>query len=187
MFNWLRRFFKKFNSSEVSAPRRTSRPNGVQPASLSDTQFIFESVLVGASRGYFNSAYLLPGARRGLVHQIRASINHRECPTHRGSNSESTIHVFVEANAPIGFMWVLATENEGERELYLVAVSPGHRSKGIGKRLVSETISRFPSKTKFVSRLSQGSRAMLNLLTAMGFEETSSPGANTMSVSYVSS
>lgn len=187
MFNWLRRLFKKLGTNEAFAPRSTSRPDGVQPARLCDTQYIFESVLVGASRGYFNSAYLLPGARRGLVHQIRASINHRECPTHRGSISESTIHVFVEANAPIGFIWILATENEGERELYLVAVSPGHRSKGIGKRLVSETISRFPSKTKFVSRLDRGSQAMLRVLISMGFKETSSPGARTLSVSWVSS
>lgn len=179
MFNWFTRFF----SSRRSGPQR---PEGFQPATLLDEGFIFNSILAEAAHGHFSSDYRLPNMQRGLIHQIQTSIIQGVCPTHRSPISESSLYVVVKENTPVGFSWVVETDKRGEKELYLLAVSADHRVQGIGRTLVSETIARFPPKTKFIARLYQPSQVMWNMLIKMGFKRVASTAKSTKTLSYVS-
>lgn len=186
MFNWLTKLFKP-KPGTMPPLNTASRPDGFQPASLLDAQFIFDSILAEASCGHFSSDYLLPISHGGLVHQIQSSITQHICPTHRNSLSKSAIYIFLDSNCPAGFSWVVETEKCGEKELYLLAVLPNHRKKGIGKILIAETISQYPSKTKFIARLYQTSQSMLRMLVAMGFKRIPNRCKSTVCLSYVSS
>lgn len=179
MFNWLTKLF----SSRRSGPQR---PEGFQPATLLDESFIFHSILAEAAHGHFSSNYHLPNLQLGLIDQIQSSIIQGVCPTHRSPISESSFYVVVKENNPVGFSWVVETDKRGERELYLLAVSPEHRAQGIGRTLVSETIARFPPKTKFIARLYQPSQVMLKMLIKMGFKRVPSTAKSTKTLSYVS-
>ncbi len=187
MLNWLVKLLAKPKSKTAVLTKATSRSDGLQPATPSDTPFIFESVLTEASSGHFTSDYLLPISHRGLMHQIQSSITQRKCPTHRNTSSESSIYVFLDSNCPVGFSWVVETEKIGEKEIYLLAVLPSHRKKGIGRALVFETISQYPPKTKFIARLYPASQTMLLMLIAMGFKRAPNRGKSTVCLSYVSS
>jgi len=186
MFNWLTKLFIPKPGTMLSL-NTASRLDGFQPASLLDAQFILDSILAEASCGHFSSDYLLPISHSGLVHQIQSSITQRICPTHRNSLSKSAIYIFLDSNCPVGFSWVVETEKSGEKELYLLAVLPKHRKKGIGKILISETISQYPPKTKFIARLFPASQMMLRMLIAMGFKRAPNRGKSTVCLSYVSS
>lgn len=187
MFSWLKKLFTKPRSSTVFLVEPVARPDGFQLASLADAQFIFNSILAEASRGHFNSDYLFSFSRDGLIHQIQSSITQRKSPMHRNSLSESEIYIYIDGNSPVGFSWVVEAEKHGEKEIYLLTVSPSHRNKGIGKILVSKTISQYPSKTKFIARLYQASQTMLKMLIAIGFKRAPSRGKSTVHLSYVSS
>ena len=193
MLNWLRNRFKKNTSgnSPVTNARNstinqsTVRNDGFQPAIFSDSEFIFEAILSGASDGHFTEGYLAKIAHKGLRHQIKSSILHRECITHRGQ-CKSDMYVFLENNCPVGFSWVVETDKNGEKELYALAVSPAQRKRGIGRSIAKQTIQAFPQKTKFLARLYQPSQVMLRLLISMGFKRSVKQGKTTVWLIYVS-
>ncbi len=177
MFSWLTKLFAKsqnnINIKPITALQSSNAPRsqGFQLAILSDTQFIFESILAEAANGHFNADYQLPETHAGLNHQICSSITSGKNPARHNVISQSAIYIFLDNDCPIGFSWVVETDVKGERELYLLVVSPSHRSKGIGKHLVSKTISHFPPKTKFIARLYSKSMLMSQMLIKMGFTE----------------
>ncbi|MBI3713341.1 MAG: GNAT family N-acetyltransferase [Burkholderiales bacterium] len=185
MINWFKRTFEQSSDLNRATAEEILRCDGFQEASSEDAQFIFDSILSEISNGHFSSNYLLPLAQRGLIHQIETSIQSRHSITHRGK-CESIIYIFLSGNCPIGFSWVVETEKTGERELYMLAVSPNHRNKGIGKALILHTIAQFPSKTKFFARLYFSSLIMLRTLRAMGFKRGIKQGKKTVWLSYVS-
>lgn len=195
MLTWIKKIFTKptlgtvLPANNSSSPEEFSalRPDGFQSATLSDTQFIFDSILEEASCGHFNSEYLLPRSRDGLIHQIESSITQGKCLTHSNAQLESKIYVFLDSNYPVGFSWVLEKNKTEKKELYLLAVMPKHRRTGIGNILVSETISRFPSKTKFTARVYLKSDNILKILIKIGFKRAMKLGKSTIiRLSYVS-
>lgn len=186
MLTWLKSKFNKNHPAGNCTVQKEFRRNGFQLADASDAQFVFDSIVLEASFGHFSPEYLYPMPQHGLQEQIRRSILQRRSPTHRGGESESIIYVYVDNNRPVAFSWVVEADRSGEMELYLLAVSPDTRKRGVGKTMVMETITQFPSKTKFIARLYSASHVMLRMLVAIGFKRRPRQGRTTTHLSYVS-
>lgn len=169
MFDWITRLFKRPGRPQA-APPAARRPDGFQDALLADEDFIFDRIQAEARAGHFNKDYLLPQTHPGLRFQLRSSIQHGSCPSHRPGLANSRIFVHVLDDAPVGFSWAWDGQQAGSWELYLMAVDPTHRKKKLGKSLLSRTIEAFPSKTAFEARLYKDSTIMRRMLEATGFK-----------------
>lgn len=186
MIDWLRKIFRRSEQDSNSSTSKSTRAAGFQLATTYDANYIFESILSEAKNGHFNKDYLVPLMQPFLMEQINSCISNHLCPIGNGKQLESSIYVFIEKCKPVGFGWVRATENTGEKELYLFAVSPTHRNLGIGKVLATKAILSFPIGTTFCARLYPKSKTMLDMLTKIGFKRGKKQGNNTVFVSYVS-
>jgi ribosomal protein S18 acetylase RimI-like enzyme len=188
MFNWIVRIFKGGSSGishpaeDLSSPIELSRPDvprhmsptprqgGFQAATMDDADFIFDSILQGARSGHFNEEYL--HSNQGLRIQIHNSISLGRCPTHRGGASTAFMYVYAEDSRTIGFSWVVKTQRRDEWELYMMAVARDCRRRGVGEKIVCETIQRLPGNAKVLARVYRASDIMLRVLLKMGFKRS---------------
>lgn len=170
MLDWIMRFLRRQEYPQLAPVSARRRPDGFQEASLEDEDFIFEQIQAEAQAGHFNKDYLLPQTHPGLRIQLKSSIQQHSCPSHRPGFRSSRLFVHLLNHAPVGFSWAWEGQKPGSWELYLLAVDPSHRKKGLGKSLLDGTINMFPSKTNFEARPYKSSTAMRRMLESVGFE-----------------
>lgn len=166
---------------QVDVARIGSSKTGVYPAELSDIAFIFDSIQREANAGHFNSDLLLPIAHPGLYKQISDSIATGYSPTSTG-RVPSWFYVSFDAGVKMGFYWLIE-ERTNLFELYMVAVEPGFRKRGIGKSILEHVNKRIPSGAKLKARLYRPSSIMLKMLVADGFSRDAKRGKSTIHIS----
>jgi ribosomal protein S18 acetylase RimI-like enzyme len=189
MLNWFKTLLVPQKSGATAARNAGHRVccNGFYPATRDHADYVLESLIAEASEGHFSVNFLRPAARQGLMQQITSSIAINRCPTHRGTISHSFIYVYLQDDRPAGFSWVLAPDTQGEHEVYLFGVSREYRGRGIGKALLTRTLTQFPVGTKFTARVYDASVAMRRLLTAIGFGKSYKQTYGMVHLTYVTS
>jgi ribosomal protein S18 acetylase RimI-like enzyme len=183
MFEFIKKLFKKTETPDI--PRKSNvRPDGFQLATLYDTDTIFRSILEESHAGHFSSNYIPPMAHPGLKHQLIQGVRNGTFPSNSKS-CEAAIFVFIEKDKAIAFSWAIQ-RTKNEVELYLIAVSPDHRRRGIGTLMVEHSIKHFTPGTTFIVRLYKKSTSMLKIVKTFGFTIAKSRGHQTTTLSYTS-
>ncbi|MCG5501876.1 GNAT family N-acetyltransferase [Ectothiorhodospira lacustris] len=170
MLNYLRGLIggKKEKPDARVDGTKIGNPNaGLHPAELADIKFIFDSIQREANAGHFNSDLLFPIAHPGLYKQIFDSITTGCSPTSSGQ-VPSWFYVSFDAGVRAGFYWLIE-ERSNLFELYMVAVEPSFRNRGIGKSILEHVNDRIPIGAKIKARLYRPSAIMLKMLVADGF------------------
>jgi len=90
--------------------------------------------------------------------------------------------VSFDAGVKTGFYWLIE-ERANLFELYMVAVEPIFRNRGIGKSILEHVNDRIPSGAKIKARLYRPSATMLKILVADGFTRDVKQGKTTIHAS----
>lgn len=135
-------------------------------ATLKDSDFICALILKEAANGHFDRNLLLPAASRGLELELKSVLS-----DHRRVNGCDAYALIWEQNGqPIGFVVMSALDGDEGNELWLAAVSQGHRGKGEGKKMINTVLHQFEEQgAGLMSRCAPESEAMFHILTSNGF------------------
>lgn len=143
-------------------------------ATISDQNYIFNSILREAKARHFNEAYLDQKVHEGIRHQILLTIENRIIPLSCDTYKTAILYVLTHENQPIGFSWVRSFDIDQKNgwEIYLMAVDPYSRNQQFGYTLFDATIKTIESSNIFVTVYKQPSNeAMMKLLKYNNFQE----------------
>jgi len=135
-------------------------------ASPSDFQFIYSLVLTEAQNGHFDRKLLIPAATRGWELELKSVLTSGV----RLNGLRSYALIWERDRKPVGFVIISAGSDNKGNELWMSAVSPNHRGRGDGKKMILEILRQFQGKNLILmARCSPESEAMFHILTTNGF------------------
>jgi hypothetical protein len=144
----------------------------IKKASINDIQYIFNSILNEAKNKHFNPEYCNPFRHKGLMQQIRCTIEKGRMPINENTFINSKIIVAHLENQAIGFSWIKeekTTNNHKSWELYLLSISQSHRKRGHGKKIIEASIKELIDMKYISARLYKNSRSAMKILKDMNF------------------
>ena len=181
MFKFFRSLFNSESSEETMESPMPEKPaDSIELATVSDVNFIFQSVLSEAKVGHFNQDFLLPITHTGLNKQIIDSIQTGYSPTASGV-VPSKFYVYKKNNKQVGFYWVIE-DSKNIFELYMISVVSSERKQGIGASILTHVLEQLVGY-KVKARLYQPSKIMLAMLVKAGFKRDIKQGKNTVHLS----
>ena len=137
-------------------------------ANIHDLNFIYDLIMDGAKHGYFNRQYQTTiGASNGLKVELESILKNKK--KYDGQTAYGVI--FEHNGSPAGFVIMSAVENNKGNELWMAAVTPRLRGKGIGKKMIQGITQQFSGKNlMLMARCAPESETMFQLLLKSGFE-----------------
>lgn len=171
-----------FKPTAASAPESAPR---ILLASPADVPFIVGAIVAESRVGHFSCDCSKPDVLRGLWHQVQSvvSLGVMPLPGERdGAGGRAFVVQVGQANA--GFA-ILVEHRPGswheQLELFALAVHPGFRGRGLGRRLASSLV-RESRSARVHARCAFASAAMAGMLKSCGFElgALSDPGGVTL-------
>lgn len=151
-------------------------------ASPNDFQFIYSLVLMEAQHGHFDRKLLIPAATRGWELELKSVLTNGV--RHNGLHSYALI--WERDRKPIGFVIMSAGPDNKGNELWMSAVSPYHRERGEGKKMILEILRQFKGKNlTLMARCSPESEAMFHILTTNGFNHVATGEQGIRGLMYI--
>lgn len=155
-------------------------------AKKTDLHFIFSLIISEAKNGHFSSQFLYAGAVDGLREQILSTIVNSKMPVNKGKFKVAKLHVLATKTNPIGFMWITKSKYEHINgwELYMCALQPSAREKGLGRLIVKHSLNVINGNKPVFVRLYPKSLVMKNILESLGFHSRKTKASTLLYVSY---
>lgn len=155
-------------------------------AKKTDLDFICSLITSEAKKGHFSSQFLYADAVYGLRAQILSTIANSKMPVNKGRFKVAKLHVLATKTNPIGFMWITKSkyENINGWELYMCALQPSAREKGLGRLIVKNSLNVINGNKPVFARLYPKSLVMKNILELLGFHSRKTKASTLLYVSY---
>jgi len=138
----------------------------IRYATIEDYNFIFPLILKEAANGNFARNILIPEATRGLELEIKSVLSDRRRP----NGCYAYILIWERMGESIGFLAISALDGDNGNELWLAAISPLHRERGEGTRMINMVLPQFKLQgAGLMARCAPEAKAMFHILTSSGF------------------
>lgn len=159
-------------------PRATLRPS-----LLSDIAPIFNLIQSGAMEGVFSNLYLIPRYQAGLGLQLLSCLYLKCIKLPDGIWHRAEMKSAWVGSEFAGFSIVRHVGNDPVRlEIYLCALVPEYRGRGIGKALVAAAVDSVPFDGSIEASCLDDAIGMKALLRKAGFVPIATPHSTTMQI-----
>ena len=136
-------------------------------ANINDLDFIYRTIIEESKHGHFDKELQSPLAAKGLHLELSLILKKRT----RVNGFTAYAIIYEHNRSPVGFTIISAIKNNQGNELWMAAIKPKLRGKGLGTKMMKSILKQFYGRKQLIAaRCAPESQTMFNILSKNGFK-----------------